>query len=114
MGHINHDALKRMVKEGAVRGVKLDLTEAPEFCEACLKAKASRRPFPKESTTRYTKYGEKIVTDLWGPVKVESLARNHYYNLYHDLSSSEERVYFLKLKSQAFASYKKYEAWVKL
>ena len=34
--------------------------------------------------------------------------------LFQDLYSHEERIYFLKQKSEVFEHYKKYEAWVKV
>lgn len=57
MGHINHDDLREMVKEGLVTGIELDFDSKPEFCETCIKAKATRKPFPKKSTTEYKAYG---------------------------------------------------------
>jgi hypothetical protein len=111
MGHINHDDLRKMVKEGMVEGIELDINLRPEFCEVCVKAKADRKPFPKKSETVYTAYGEKVVADLWGPARVESLGGKKYYFLFQDLSSHEEKVYFLQAKSEAFGDYKKYESW---
>jgi hypothetical protein len=111
MGHINHDDLRRMVKEGMVKGVELDYNSKPEFCEACIKAKADRKPFPKESKTVYEKYGDKVVGDLWGPARVESLGGKKYYFLLQDLSSHEEKVYFERAKSEALNDYKKYKVW---
>ena len=111
MGHRNHDDLCRMVKQGMVTGIEVDLDSKPKFCKACIKAKADRKPFPKKSETVYTKYGEKVVSDLWGPARVESLGGKKYYFLFKDLCSCEEKVYFLKAKSDAFTHCKKYEAW---
>jgi len=74
MGHINHDDLKKMVKEGLVKGVDVDLNSTPEFCKTCIEAKAVRKPFPKESTNENVKaYGDKIMADVWGPAEVESI-----------------------------------------
>ena len=112
MGHINHDDLRKMVKNGMVLGIDLDLDSKPDFCEACIKAKATRKPFPKRSETKHQKYGDKVVADTWGPAKVESLGRKKYYQLYQDIASHEERVYFSHKKSEGFENYQKYEAWV--
>jgi hypothetical protein len=51
MGHVNHDDLWRMVKEGMVNRIELDLDSKPEFCTACIQAEAARKPFAKKSTT---------------------------------------------------------------
>jgi len=114
MGHINHDDLKKMVRERMVTGIELNADSKPEFCEVCVRAKAPCQPFPKKSLTQVKGYGDKIVADLWGPAPVESLGRKKYYSLYQDLYSHEEYVNFLRLKSEAFRSYKEYEAWVKV
>jgi hypothetical protein len=114
MGHINHDDLCRMVKEGMVKGVKLNYNSKPKFCGACIKAKADRKPFPKESKTVYEKYGDKVVGDLWGPARVESLGGKKYYFLLQDLSSHEEKVYFKQAKSEVLNDYKKYEVLIRL
>jgi hypothetical protein len=111
LGHINHNDLRKMVKAEMVTGINVNLDSKPEFCEVCVKAKAEQKPFPKKSETAYTKYREKVVSDLWGPAKVESLGGKKYYFLFKDLSSPEEKVYFLRAKSEAFINYKKYEAW---
>jgi gag-polypeptide of LTR copia-type/GAG-pre-integrase domain len=114
MGHINHEDLRQMVEKGMVTGINLDLMSKPEFCEACIKAKAMRKPFPKESKTEYKSYGDKVVSDLWGPAAVQSIGGKRYSALFQDLHSHEELVYFLRQKSETFANYKKCEAWVKV
>ena len=55
-----------------------------------------------------------MVTDLWGPAQVQSLGGHSYAHMFEDLYSREPRVAFLKAKSEAFDSYKRYEAWVKV
>jgi GAG-pre-integrase domain len=112
MGHVNHNDLHKMVCDGMVTGIKLDFDSKPEFCKACIKAKAFRKSFPKKSKTTYCNYGDKVVADMWGPAPVESLGHKKYFQLYQDLSSYEEHVYFSCEKSEGFDNYKKYEAWV--
>ena len=93
-----------------VIGIELDFDSKPEFCEACIKAKASHKPFPKKSNTTYHNYGDKVVADMWGPAPVESLGHKRYFQLYQDLSSHGEHVYFNHEKSEGFDNYKKYKA----
>jgi hypothetical protein len=115
MGHVNHEDLRRMVKEGTVTGIDLDMDSKPEPCHQCIEAKATALPFPKMSTSnRAKKYGDKIVADLWGPADTASIKGRKYYLAFQDVYSHETRVYFLHRKSDAFESYKIYEAWVKL
>src|SRR6266481_9328130 len=79
-----------------------------------VKSKATQRPFSKESTTEYKTYSDKVVSNLWGPAKVMSLGGNKYANMYLDAHTREERAYYLPSKSNTFAAYKKYEAWVRV
>ena len=103
-----------MVKDNMVTGIELDFDSKPEFCEPCLKGKATRKPFPKKSQTMYQNYGDKVVADTWGPAQVESLSRKQYLQIFQDIASHKERVYFSLHKSEGFENYKKYEAWVKI
>jgi hypothetical protein len=115
MGHINHDNLRDMIKKSMVTGIDLDMDSTADMCTTCLGAKATRKPFPRKSTSdRAKKYGDKIVSDIWGPATVDSLGGKKYYNAYMDLATHEERVFFLKRKAEAFGVYKKYEAWVEV
>ena len=114
MGHVNHDDLRQMVDKGMVNGVELNMSSKAEFCETCIKAKATRKPFPKETKMEYKSYGDKIVSNIWGPAPVKSLGGKQYYLLFKGLFSHEERIYFLKNKSEVLDCYLKYEAWVKV
>jgi hypothetical protein len=115
MGHINHEDLRCMVRDRTVTGIELDPDSKPEFCSTCVQAKAARKPFPKKSSTeRATRYGEKVVSDLWGPSPVKSMGGKYYSICFQDESTHEEKIYFTVKKSEAFDYYKKYEAWVKV
>ena len=70
LGHIAPSVIKYMIAKGHITSIQLDPESKPEFCEACAKAKAAQQPFPKESETCTTKYGEHIHWDLWGPASV--------------------------------------------
>jgi Reverse transcriptase (RNA-dependent DNA polymerase) len=97
-----------------VEGIDLDLASKPDFCDVCVKAKAACKPFPKMSLYEAKAYGEKVVSDIWGPAPVTSLGGKDYSLCFLDLYSHEERIYFLKHKSEAFEIYKVYEAWVRV
>ena len=73
---------------------------------------SARQPFPKESKTRATKYGERVHWDLWGPVTTKSLNGHFYVAARIDDTTRETRLYFQEKKSQTFESYKKDEAFI--
>lgn len=114
--HISHDTLRSGVLSGAILGVNLDLDSKPEPCDICVKAKAIRKSFPKESSREgVTNYGDKVVTDVWGPAEVTSLGGANYSVQFLDLASHEVRTYPMKKKSDTFEIYKgKYEPWVEV
>src|SRR6266550_3277062 len=114
MGHVNHDDLRHMIKEGTATGIDLDMNSKPEQCVQCIEAKATTNPFPKEGTKRATKYGGKVVADLWGPAQSPSLKGKEYYLTFIDEYTHETRIYFLRNKSEAFETYKIYEKWVNM
>ena len=58
LGHIAHAAIKHAISTGMITGIELDQNSKLEFCETCAKAKAARHPFPKQSFTCATRYGE--------------------------------------------------------
>ena len=70
LGHIAPSAIKYAIAKGHITGIQLDPESKLEFCKACAKAKAAWQPFPKESETHATKYGEHVHWDLWGPASV--------------------------------------------
>jgi hypothetical protein len=113
LGHVAQGAVQYMVKQGLIEGVELDSTSTPEFCEACMKAKATRQPFPEEMANCARTYGELVHTDLWGPTQTESVTGHLYYISFTNDFSQETKVRFLKLKSEALSTLKDYETELK-
>jgi hypothetical protein len=115
MGHANHESLKKMVQDGSVTGIELNMESKPDPCPTCIKAKASCKPFLKESKKgKIKEYGSKVCADVWGPAQVQLLGGKWYSICYQDAFSHEEKIYFLKQKSESFATYRKYKAWIKV
>lgn len=70
-----------MVEKEMVTGINLDVTSKANFCEVCIKAKASHKSFPKESKIEYKTYSAKVVADVWGPAPDKSLGGKEYFLL---------------------------------
>ena len=64
LDHIGYAVIKHVVSNGLILGLDIDLNSKLEFCEACVKGKATWVLFPKQSFTRATNYGEHIHWDL--------------------------------------------------
>ena len=112
LGHISSAAIKHAIAKGFITGIDLDKSSKPDFCEACVKAKLARQPFPQESETQADKYREYVHWDLWGPASVKSLNGHYYVAAQIDDTTRETRLYFQEKKSETFSSYKKDEAYI--
>lgn len=94
LGHIAHGAIGHMIRIGAVAGIKIDPELKPEFCESCAKAKSACHPFPQESLTHASKYGEQVHWDLWGPPTVQSIDGYFYVAVHINDATHETVIYF--------------------
>lgn len=69
------------------------------FCEACIYGKQHREPFTS-STTKTTKPGQLIHSDVCGPMEENSLGGKRYFVVFKDDYSSYTYVYFMSQKSE--------------
>ncbi|PPQ83602.1 hypothetical protein CVT26_001384 [Gymnopilus dilepis] len=115
MGHISPFIAQKLVDNGFVTGVRLESTPSgePFFCESCVYAKATRKSVPKQREgERAKEFGGEVHSDVWGPSPVESKGGKRYYITFTDDCTRLTHIYLLAQKSEAFQSYKDYEAWV--
>ena len=77
-----------------------------EVCEACMKGKQQRQPFPQESSSRAKSPLELVHADLSGKMNTQALGGSSYYFALIDDYNRKTWVYFLKEKSQAFGRFK--------
>ena len=112
-GHIAHSTLKKMVTDGLISGIKLkDAPETP--CKPCLLAKAKKKPLPTSRTgDRATKLGELVYSDVWGPATTHTIGHAEYYVIFVDDAKRWITVDLMRKKSEAFDTYRAYEAWLK-
>lgn len=88
LGHIGTRQCKELVRKGLVHGITLVPAadgdeDGNEQCEACMRAKIHRTPFPQESSTpRATNYGGRCHTDVWGPAQTLSIGGALYFSSY--------------------------------
>ena len=81
------------------------------LCESCVMGKKKRVSFtktPREQNMRL----ELVHTNVWGPSPVSSLGGSRFYVTFIDDFSMKVWVYFLKHKSDVFATFKKSKAEV--
>lgn len=113
-GHIGMTALRQLQKEGLVSGLEIDESSIPsKTCEACIQAKQTHKPFPKEAENRSEIPGERIVSDVWGPARVTSIGGWNYTISFIDDAKRYYTVLFLVRKSDAPLRIKSHIAVVK-
>ena len=113
MGHIAHDAAKKLVKDGLVTGVTL-VGDNGEWrtCESCEYAKATRKPIRKERREpRAELFGDEIHSDVWGPLRMPMIRKKEYYASFTDNATRYTRISLLGGKDDTFDAYRECEAW---
>lgn len=112
-GHRDPAAIKTMVENDLVSGMKLIDCGIQTRCETCMKAKTTRLPFPKKSLTQSKAILDLIHTDVCGPMQTESCSKKRYLLTVIDDYSKYTVVYFLREKSETAQKIKEYIAMVK-
>jgi hypothetical protein len=94
--------LETLHRKGLVTGLEVDEGSEPsKFCEACVQAKQSVRPFPKEADGQSQMPGEHTMSDVWGPARVASVGGGKYYISFTDDATRRCTTLFLKTKDEA-------------
>lgn len=88
------------IKKMSAVGIKFKACDCSDICDACIKGKMSRLPFPQFADKTKARL-ECIVSDLCGPLQVESIGKSKYFMTFTDLFSGFTEVAFLRSKSEA-------------
>jgi hypothetical protein len=108
-GHISINAIERLKLDQLVEGLKIDESTIPsQTCEACIQAKQAHRPFPQEAKNRSEVPGERIMSDVWGPARTESIGHWKYYISFTDDNTRITTAPFMKKKDQSFDRIQEY------
>ncbi|CAA0837791.1 Uncharacterized mitochondrial protein AtMg00300, partial [Striga hermonthica] len=109
LGHMSEKGMKVLKSRGLL----------PEFesvdvglCEQCVLGKQKRVSFTTTGKAPKTEKLELVHTDLWGPAPVTSLGGSMYYMTFVDDCTRKVWVYFLKRKSEAFDTFRRWRALV--
>jgi hypothetical protein len=99
-GHVNFGALRKMAREGLVRGLPL-LSQVDQVCEACLAGKHRWMPFLHAAQRRATEVLELFHRDLCGPITPATPSGKRYFLLLVDDHSRYMWVALLATKDEA-------------
>jgi transposase InsO family protein len=109
-GHINYDSLILMKQKG-IQGLPTIPRQLSQ-CDACILGKHSKQPF-HDSMSRASRKLDLIHSYLCGPMHVPSTNGNKYLMNFIDDYTRMCWVYLLKVKSQAFDTFKNFHLWIK-
>ncbi|KAF8160501.1 hypothetical protein BJ912DRAFT_865659, partial [Pholiota molesta] len=85
LGHVSHEMVRHLIREGMITGVELDESSKPTFCTSCEWGKGHRRAIQKiREGERAKAAGEEVHSDLWGPASVETINRKRYFASFTD------------------------------
>ena len=102
ISHVNLRNLKRMQNQELVQGLNFNGTEEDwkelQHCPGCAKGKMHRLQYPQISTRPATFKGERIHTDVCGPMSHASIGGARFFVLFKDEFSGWFSVYFMKNK----------------
>jgi len=107
---LGYSGLKDLVKKQSVQGLP-DLEFEKKFCEGCVVGKHARNSFGK-AQYRAKKPLDLIHTDIGGPITPGSFSGKRYFITFIDDFLRKCWVYFLKEKSEAFETFRKFKTMI--
>ena len=110
LGHISQKYMKQLLDHKMISSLEVSWSNNIFTCNVCIQANIAWTPFPKESTERAKKKGDRIYSDVWGPSRHQNIDKKYYYISFTDNYSRESVIYLMKTKDKAFQKYKLYKA----
>lgn len=106
MGHLCKRNIRRIFNKELIDGIYLN--NKGEYqqddegiqCIGCAKGKMSRKSFPNMKTNETSSIGERIHSDICGPMSQESLGGARFLATFKDEFSGRTSIYFMKQKSE--------------
>lgn len=110
-GHVNVKSVKDTIISAVAE--KLEFSDVNDFfCEICILSKQTCKSHPPSSQENNFKVGEKIHTDVCGPIAISSPRGSRYFLLFKDECSGFRSVYFMQNKSEVLSIFKEFETLV--
>jgi transposase InsO family protein len=112
-GHVNNKTLLKMASLGCTNGLALFNDGVSTFCEGCVMGKMQRLPF-KHGHEKATVPGQRIHSDICGPIQVTTPSGNRYFATFKDDYSNYCTTNLLKKKSEVTTALQNFVAKVKM
>ena len=106
LGHMGEHGMMKLHKRNLLKGIK---TCKLDFCKYCVFGKQNKVQF-KTTTHKIEEVLDYVHTNVWGPVRVASLGGSMYFVSFIDDYSQKVWVYFMRHKSEMFATFKLWKA----
>ena len=110
-GHLHFKGLSTLSCKKMVNGLP-HLSESSAVCTICMIGKQHREIIPRKSMWRATQKLQLIHADICGPITPESNSHKRYILTFTDDYSRKLWTYFLNLKSETLAMFKKFKSLV--
>ncbi|KAL5520691.1 hypothetical protein ACEPAF_2693 [Sanghuangporus sanghuang] len=111
--HLNHGDVNRLMTEELVKGMVVKSKSTPDpICEPCIAGKQHRFNISKLVSHRASGLLQLVHSDVHGPLPVQSRYGFKYWITFIDDYSRYWAVLLLKKKSDTFAAFKQFKAYV--
>ena len=85
IGHISPQTAWKLVWDGTIMGLDVDMSSQSSFCMACAQAKPMCKSVPQKwEGPQVTKVSEKVHSDVWGPANPQSYNGKEYFVSFTD------------------------------
>jgi GAG-pre-integrase domain len=106
-GHLSQDGIRQLAKKGMVHELP-NMNYSKPFGERCVLNKQARNSFPRRAEYHAKNILKLIHTDICGPITPKSFGEKRYFITFIDDYTRKIWMYFLKEKSEAFETFKKF------
>lgn len=110
-GHLSYQGLRTLFYKKMVNGLP-SIQIPKKLCTECLIGKQHRDSMSKKSLWRASNKLQLVHADICGPIKPESNSNKRYFLSFIDDFTRKTWIYFLHEKSEAFAMFKNFKAYV--
>ncbi|KAE8675430.1 putative RING/U-box superfamily protein [Hibiscus syriacus] len=107
LGHVSYSKLSVMVKKSMLKGLPQLDVRTDTVCAGCQYGKAHQLPY-NESKFKAKEPLELVHSDVFGPVKQQSISSMRYMVTFIDDFSRYVWVFFMKEKSDTFSKFKEF------
>ena len=104
LGHLSYSSLYHLSRLSNAIGLPRIPFER-HVCSYCMAGRQHRERFPQKSETRSSLPGQRIHSDIMGPMPQASLGGSKYILVFTDDYSRKGWVYFLKNKSETITKF---------